>query len=104
MRLRARPGGDLSVDEALGAAPADMTRRTGAVICGGNPAAAIGGGYRRRRSAAGIGGGYLVEEPAAPAAPGGAVRTAPRLHRAALAAAAADRDRTHPPGRPARRP
>ncbi|MER6533828.1 SpoIIE family protein phosphatase [Streptomyces sp900105755] len=43
MRLRARPRGDLAVDDALGAALADMVRRTGAAI----------------------GGLYLVEEPAA---------------------------------------
>ncbi|MGW3129555.1 SpoIIE family protein phosphatase [Streptomyces sp. NPDC001076] len=43
MRLRARPTGDLSVDDALGVALADMVRRTGAAI----------------------GGVYLLEEPAA---------------------------------------
>ncbi|MFE5031837.1 SpoIIE family protein phosphatase [Streptomyces sp. NPDC056683] len=43
MRLRAQPRGDLSVDDALGMALADMVRRTGAAI----------------------GGVYLVEEPAA---------------------------------------
>ncbi|MEU6198439.1 SpoIIE family protein phosphatase [Streptomyces sp. NPDC047061] len=43
MRLRARPGSDLPVDDALGVALADMVRRTGAAI----------------------GGLYLVEEPAA---------------------------------------
>ncbi|MER6081698.1 SpoIIE family protein phosphatase [Streptomyces sp. NPDC001833] len=43
MRLRARPGDDLAVDDALGVALADMVRRTGAAI----------------------GGVYLVEEPAA---------------------------------------
>ncbi|MER7177944.1 SpoIIE family protein phosphatase [Streptomyces hyaluromycini] len=43
MRLRARPRGDLSVDDALGVALADMVRRTGAAI----------------------GGLYLIEEPAA---------------------------------------
>ncbi|MBW8800233.1 MAG: SpoIIE family protein phosphatase [Streptomyces sp.] len=42
MRLRARPSDDLTVDDALGAALADMVRRTGAAI----------------------GGVYLVEEPA----------------------------------------
>ncbi|MER5792050.1 SpoIIE family protein phosphatase [Streptomyces sp. NPDC001980] len=43
MRLRARPRGDLAVDDALGVALADMVRRTGAAI----------------------GGVYLIEEPAA---------------------------------------
>ncbi|WP_046732433.1 SpoIIE family protein phosphatase [Streptomyces humi] len=43
MRPSARPRGDLSVDDALGAALADMVRRTGAAI----------------------GGAYLIEEPAA---------------------------------------